>query len=87
MMKDLPFIPYGAQYYRAPTPLPEDWEKDRSGNQRLCGKVAAAVNGCISDFFEGYEIDMQEFETIIEECKDSTRKFYYECIRMITCQV
>ena len=27
-MKDLQFIPYGAQYYRAPTPLPEDWEKD-----------------------------------------------------------
>ena len=66
---------------------PEDWFKDRSGNQRLCGKVAAAVNGCISDFFEGYEIDVQDFETIIEECKDSTRKFYYECIRIITCQV
>ena len=22
------FYPYGVQYYRAPTPLPEEWEKD-----------------------------------------------------------
>ncbi len=27
-MKDLNFIPFGAQYYRAPTPLAEDWETD-----------------------------------------------------------
>lgn len=27
---DKDFICYGAQYYRAPTPLPEDWERDLS---------------------------------------------------------
>lgn len=27
-MFDLNFIPFGAQYYRAPTPLEEDWETD-----------------------------------------------------------
>ena len=27
-MKDLNFIPFGSQYYRAPTPLAEDWETD-----------------------------------------------------------
>lgn len=66
---------------------PEDWKKDRSESPRLCGKVSASVKKFISDFFEGYEIDMQDFETTIEECKDATRKFYYECIRTITCQV
>lgn len=66
---------------------PDDWEKDRSGNPRLCGKVAASLNHCISEFFEGYEIDMHDFETTTAECKDAVRRFYYECIRMITCQV
>ena len=27
-MKDLSFIPFGSQYYRAPTPLAESWEAD-----------------------------------------------------------
>ncbi len=27
-MKELDFLPFGAQYYRAPTPLPCDWERD-----------------------------------------------------------
>ena len=27
-MFKLNYIPYGAQYYRAPTPLPQDWERD-----------------------------------------------------------
>ena len=27
-MKELTFIPFGAQYYRAPTPLEEDWLRD-----------------------------------------------------------
>ncbi len=26
--KQLDFYPYGVQYYRAPTPLPEEWEAD-----------------------------------------------------------
>lgn len=26
--KEVPFFPYGTQYYRAPTPLPEEWEYD-----------------------------------------------------------
>ncbi len=25
---ETPFFPYGTQYYRAPTPLPEEWEED-----------------------------------------------------------
>ena len=27
-MKELTYIPFGAQYYRAPTPGPENWERD-----------------------------------------------------------
>ena len=66
---------------------PEDWNEDRSGDLKLLAKLAHGTRDYITQFFEGHGIDMQDFNQTIEECKNETRKFYYECIRKITCQV
>ncbi len=66
---------------------PEDWDKDRSGDLKLLAKLTHGTRDYIAQFFDGHGIDMQDFNQTIEECKKETRKFYYECIRKITCQV
>lgn len=66
---------------------PEDWNEDRSGDLKLLAKLAHGTRDYITQFFDGHGIDMQDFNQTIEECKNETRKFYYECIRKITCQV
>ena len=40
-MKELTYIPFGAQYYRAPTPGPENWERDLTALRSKLHRVEA----------------------------------------------